>query len=176
MFLTILRPDPSPCSKLYLRAGGCRARSYWTMCASGRRASARTSDTCGNPRSRCAWGKRLGRGESAHGKRVLKPFDRAPAAAAGRGGAHRGAAVPTCADARPPSVPQCRGADTGGRAPTARCCPASGAFPQFGENSLSEQMGGSLGGWVGAKGWREIYPDVLRVWRRAFSARRCCSP
>ncbi|XP_070468222.1 exocyst complex component 3-like protein isoform X6 [Equus przewalskii] len=53
-------------------------------------------------------------------------------AATGRGGAYRSAAVLTRADAGSPSVPRCRRADPGGRAPAARCRPASGAFPWFG--------------------------------------------
>lgn len=169
-------PSLSPCSRLCPRASGCRARRFWTMCASGRRASARTSGACGIPRSRCVWGQRLGRGKAPMKKASWTYLIALPAAATGRGGAYRSAAVLTRADAGSPSVPRCRRADPGGRAPAARCRPASGAFPWFGESSLGDQMGGSLSGWVGAEGRRETYPDVLRAWRKVFSARRCCSP
>lgn len=75
-----------------------------------------------------------------------------PAGAPGRGRAYGGAAVPMCADARPPGVPRSGGAEPGSRAHAAGCHPASGSFPRFGKSLLGKQMGVSLRGWVGAKG------------------------
>ncbi|XP_070254363.1 exocyst complex component 3-like protein isoform X3 [Myotis yumanensis] len=104
-----------------------------------------------NPAFQVCWGK-AGEGGTPMEKVSWAHVIAVPAGAPGRDGACGGAAVPMCADARPPSVPRCGRAEPGSRAHATGCHPASGSFPRFGKSLLGEQMGVSLRGWVGAKG------------------------
>ncbi|XP_036201742.1 exocyst complex component 3-like protein isoform X2 [Myotis myotis] len=84
-----------------------------------------------NPAFQVCWGKAVGGGtpmEKVSWAHVIA----LPAGAPGRDGACGGAAVPMCADARPPSVPRCGRAEPGSRAHATGCHPASGSFPRFG--------------------------------------------